>query len=61
MALFKDTNSEKVKKIAQAIIDHIINHPNVKKSKITQIKAQFSKKFLYHGVIKNATILEAAS
>ncbi|MBN1803407.1 MAG: tRNA uridine(34) 5-carboxymethylaminomethyl modification radical SAM/GNAT enzyme Elp3 [Candidatus Lokiarchaeota archaeon] len=59
MSQVNDIN--KVKQIARATIDYIINHPNINKSKITNVKAKFAKKFSFNGVIKNATILEMAT
>ncbi|MFW9770555.1 MAG: tRNA uridine(34) 5-carboxymethylaminomethyl modification radical SAM/GNAT enzyme Elp3 [Candidatus Thorarchaeota archaeon] len=49
---------EKVKKIARATIDYILQHPNTPKEKITNIKGRFAKEFQYNGVVKNATILD---
>ncbi len=56
-----DEYAEKVEKIARATINYLINHPDTSKSKITNIKAKFAKKFSHNGVIKNATILDHAS
>ncbi len=59
MGQFNDI--EKVRQIARAIIHYVIENPNVNKSKITNLKAKFAKKFSHDGVIKNATILEMAT
>ncbi len=50
-------NIEKIKKIARAIIDYLLKHPNTPREKITNIKGKYAKKFNYNEVIKNATIL----
>ncbi len=50
-------NIEKIKKIARAIIDYLLEHPNTPREKITNIKGKYAKKFNYNEVIKNATIL----
>lgn len=49
---------EKVKKVARATIDYLLQHPKTPQEKITNIKGRFAKKFEYKGVIKNATILD---
>ncbi len=50
-------NIEKIKKIARAIIDYLLKHPNTPREKITNIKGKYAKKFNFNEVIKNATIL----
>ena len=50
-------NIEKIKKIARAIIDYLLKHPNTPREKITNIKGKYAKKFNFNKVIKNATIL----
>ena len=57
----EEHDAEKVKKIARATIDYILDHPDTNRSKITNIKGKFAKKFSYNGVIKNATILNMAT
>lgn len=62
MDLLKSTNStEKIENISRATIDYLIKHPKTPRSKITNIKGCFAKKFSYDGVIKNATILKYAT
>ncbi|GAH98645.1 unnamed protein product, partial [marine sediment metagenome] len=46
-----------IKKIARAIIDYLLKHPNTPREKITNIKGKYAKKFNFNKVIKNATIL----
>ncbi len=50
-------NNEKIKEIARAIVDYLLEHPNTPREKITNIKGKYAKKFNYNEVIKNATIL----
>jgi len=59
MAMVKNSaeNEEVIKKIARATIEYLKKHPQIHKDKITNIKGRFAKKYNYHGVIKNATVL----
>ena len=57
----EEQDAETVKKIARATINYLLAHPDTNKSKITNLKGKFAKKFSYHGVIKNATILNMAT
>jgi len=56
-----EQDAEKVKKIARATINYLLAHPDINRTKITNIKGKFAKKFSYNGVIKNATILKMAT
>ncbi len=53
--------SDKIKKISREIIDYLLNNPETKRSKITNIKGRIGKKYKYNKVIKNATILDHAT
>ncbi|TXT58158.1 MAG: hypothetical protein BAJALOKI2v1_430025 [Promethearchaeota archaeon] len=54
-------NEEELKeKVSKKAIDYLINHPNIDRSKITNLKGKIAKKFNYDRVIKNATILDYA-
>ncbi|MFX1273968.1 MAG: tRNA uridine(34) 5-carboxymethylaminomethyl modification radical SAM/GNAT enzyme Elp3 [Promethearchaeota archaeon] len=61
MTRSEEQDGEKIEKISRATINYLLDHPEISKSKITNIKAKFAKKFSYNGVIKNATILELAT
>ena len=61
MTRSEEKDIEKIEKVSRATINYLIDHPEINKSKITNIKAKFAKKFSYNGVIKNATILDFAS
>ncbi len=50
-------NNEKIKKIALAIINYLLKHPNTPREKITNIKGKYAKEFNFNEVLKNATIL----
>lgn len=52
---------KKIKKIAREIIDYLILNPNTPRKKMTTLKAQIGKKYNFHKVIKNATILNYAT
>ncbi|MFX1478076.1 MAG: tRNA uridine(34) 5-carboxymethylaminomethyl modification radical SAM/GNAT enzyme Elp3 [Promethearchaeota archaeon] len=54
-------DNEKVRKISREIINYLIHHPKISRQKITNIKGQIGKKYHYHKVIKNATILSFAN
>jgi len=49
-----------IEKIARETINYLLHHPNIKRSKITNLKGRFAKEFNFNRVIKNATILEYA-
>ncbi|MGV9199400.1 MAG: tRNA uridine(34) 5-carboxymethylaminomethyl modification radical SAM/GNAT enzyme Elp3 [Promethearchaeia archaeon] len=53
-----ETEKEKIKKVARTTIEYLIKNPNTSRSKITNLKGKFAKKFGYDRVIKNATILK---
>ena len=61
MTQSEEPDAEKVKKIARATIVYLLDHPDINRSKITNIKGKFAKKFSYNGVIKNATVLSMAT
>ncbi len=50
----------KVQKIARATIKYLLKNPNTARSKITNLKGKFAKKYNYNTVIKNAVVLEYA-
>ncbi|TXT67032.1 MAG: hypothetical protein BAJALOKI1v1_210034 [Promethearchaeota archaeon] len=52
--------NSQIEKISQEVIKHLLDHPNIKRSKITNLKGKFAKQLNYDRVIKNATILEYA-
>lgn len=45
-------------KVSKKTIDFLLDHPNINRSKITNLKGRIAKKFNYDRVIKNATILD---
>ncbi|MGV9141427.1 MAG: tRNA uridine(34) 5-carboxymethylaminomethyl modification radical SAM/GNAT enzyme Elp3 [Promethearchaeota archaeon] len=47
-------------KVSKKTIDFLLDHPNINRSKITNLKGRIAKKFNYDRVIKNATILDYA-
>ncbi|TXT66822.1 MAG: hypothetical protein BAJALOKI3v1_10093 [Promethearchaeota archaeon] len=51
-------DKDKIKNIALDTIRYLLDHPETPRSKITNIKGMFAKKFQYDGVIKNAVVLE---
>lgn len=53
-----DSEQEKIKKVARKTINYLLNHPNISRSKITNLKGKFAKQVGYDRVIKNAKILE---
>ncbi|MBD3254543.1 MAG: tRNA uridine(34) 5-carboxymethylaminomethyl modification radical SAM/GNAT enzyme Elp3 [Candidatus Lokiarchaeota archaeon] len=53
--------AQKVKNIARATINYLLKFPNTSRSKITNLKGKFAKKFSYDRVIKNATVLSFAT
>ncbi|MHA1782932.1 MAG: tRNA uridine(34) 5-carboxymethylaminomethyl modification radical SAM/GNAT enzyme Elp3, partial [Promethearchaeota archaeon] len=57
MDISETERADKERTIARAIIKYILDNPNIPRKRITSLKSQFSKKFNYDGVIKNATIL----
>ncbi|MFX0188195.1 MAG: tRNA uridine(34) 5-carboxymethylaminomethyl modification radical SAM/GNAT enzyme Elp3, partial [Candidatus Hodarchaeota archaeon] len=61
MKNIEELKAEKIEKIARAIIEHLIKYPQTRRSKISNLKGRFAKKFAYNRVIKNATILSYAS
>jgi elongator complex protein 3 len=52
--------NSKTEKISRKTIKYLLNNPNIKRSKITNLKGRIAKQFNYNRVIKNATILECA-
>jgi len=54
-------NNEKVKKISREVINYLVQYPNISRQKVTNIKGRIGKKYHYHKVIKNATILNFAT
>jgi elongator complex protein 3 len=61
MSSLDSDNTEKIKKISREIIDFLINNPETKREKITNIKGRIGKKYKYKKVLKNATILDYAT
>jgi elongator complex protein 3 len=60
MAPYKDRDNKTVKKIAIDTVHYLLNHPNIKRKKVTNLKGKIAKKHDYNKVIKNATILKYA-
>ncbi|MGM0467185.1 MAG: tRNA uridine(34) 5-carboxymethylaminomethyl modification radical SAM/GNAT enzyme Elp3 [Promethearchaeati archaeon] len=58
MNLNPSDNQEKIKNIALSTINYLLSNPQTPRSKITNIKGRFAKKYDYSRVIKNATILD---
>ena len=61
MGSLESDNPEKIKRISREIIAYLINNPETPREKITNIKGKIGKKYKYHKVIKNATILDYAT
>ncbi|MFW9898350.1 MAG: tRNA uridine(34) 5-carboxymethylaminomethyl modification radical SAM/GNAT enzyme Elp3 [Candidatus Thorarchaeota archaeon] len=61
MKNIEELKVEKIEKIARAIIEYLVKYPQTRRSKISNLKGRFAKKFAYNRVIKNATILSYAS
>ncbi len=55
------TNNKNVRKVSREIINYLIKNPQTQRYKITNIKGRIGKKYKYHKVIKNATILNFAT
>ncbi len=53
--------SEITKKLSRDIIAYLLKNPQTSKDKITNVKGRLGKKYNYHKVIKNATVLSYAS
>ncbi|TFF84987.1 MAG: tRNA uridine(34) 5-carboxymethylaminomethyl modification radical SAM/GNAT enzyme Elp3 [Promethearchaeota archaeon] len=58
MNLNPSDNQEKIKNIALSTINYLLSNPQTPRSKITNIKGRFAKKYDYNRVIKNANILD---
>ena len=54
-------NTKIIEKISRDVIDYLISNPGTSRQKITNIKGRIGKKYKYHKVIKNATILDYAT
>ncbi len=54
-------STEKIRKISRNIIEYLMANPQTSRQKITNIKGRIGKKFKYHKVLKNATILGFAT
>jgi len=55
-------NSEEItRKTARAIIEYLLEHPEVKKKKLNPIKCRYCKKYGFINVIKNSKIAEYAT
>ncbi|MHA1661525.1 MAG: tRNA uridine(34) 5-carboxymethylaminomethyl modification radical SAM/GNAT enzyme Elp3 [Promethearchaeota archaeon] len=52
---------EKIRKISRDIIKYLMVNPQTSRQKITNIKGRIGKKYKYHKVLKNATILNFAT
>ncbi len=61
MAHQEDLNSKIIKNIAKDIIQYLLKNPNTSRKRITNIKGHFCKKYGFHKVIKNASILHFAT
>jgi len=61
MGYTDDLTSNIVQKIAKDVINYLIEHPNIDRKRITNVKGKFCKKYDFSKVIKNATILHFAS
>jgi len=55
-----DVILETEKNVAREIINYLLKHPKISKTKITQLKGKIGKKYKFFKVIKNATILKHA-
>ena len=55
------TNNENESEISREVINYLIKNPQTPRYKITNIKGRIGKKYMYHKVIKNATILSFAT
>ncbi len=54
-------NTKIIEKISRDVIDYLISNPGTSRQKITNIKGRIGKRYKYHKVIKNATILDYAT
>jgi len=54
-------DNEIVKKISRDVIEYLMKKPNITRERITNIKGRIGKKYKYHKVIKNATVLNYAT
>lgn len=61
MGSLETGNREKINKISREIVEYLIRNPRTPPEKITNIKARIGKKYKYHKVIKNATVLDYAT
>ncbi len=61
MEYLNNINSSIEEKIAREIIEYLLKNPKTSRKKITTLKGQIGKKYKYHKVIKNATILNFAT
>jgi elongator complex protein 3 len=54
-------NAKIIEKISRDVIDYLISNPGTSRQRITNVKGRIGKKYNYHKVIKNATILDFAT
>ena len=57
----KNITSRIEKNIAREVIEYLLKNPKTSPKKITNLKGQIGKKYKYHKVIKNASILNFAT
>lgn len=61
MANINSNSDEKLKNLSREIIEFLLEHPKISKNSFTNLKGKIGKRYQYHKVIKNATILNYAS